>query len=29
MTRFLIDAGGVDNGGCPAPMYLYDACTRI
>jgi hypothetical protein len=23
MTRFLIGAGGVDNGGCPAPMYFY------
>jgi hypothetical protein len=29
MTRFLIGAGGVDNGGCPAPTYFYDACTRV
>jgi hypothetical protein len=28
MTRFLIEACGVGNGGCPAPMYFYDACTR-
>jgi ribonuclease HI len=29
MTRFLIGAGGVDTGECPAPMYVYNACTRI
>jgi hypothetical protein len=29
MTRCLIGDGGVDNGGCPAPMYFYDACTRV
>jgi hypothetical protein len=29
MTRFLIGAGGVNNEGCPAPMYFYDACTRV
>jgi hypothetical protein len=26
---FLDGAGGVDNGGCPAPTYFYDACTRV
>jgi hypothetical protein len=29
MMSFLISASGVVNGGCPAPMYFYNASTRV